>query len=160
MAILMLIKNQKEGLMHVNDVAGVFNDTHTFSEYELKAFNFLNVNGSKEDVQELLRTIQPETHPAFYYDGEWHFHPPENPELIEDEIMMYRVEGSKKWYQLVVPFKYSANIDDLSTEEKQLLETYDINHSSIDSFIKKIAKDITLDEANQIEITDLRNVNP
>jgi len=66
----------------------------------------------------------------------------------------------KKWYDLVNDFKFHINIGELTPEEKQLLQTYDITHPSITSFINKIVKDIASDLANSVEETDLKNTLP
>ena len=160
MAILLLIKNPNEGFTYINDMVGVYNDTHQFSATELEHFNFLTINGSRHDVDLLLKQIQPEILFAYWTGSEWSLQMPDEIDPVVEDIRVYRVESGKRWYKLVNPFKFLINIGDLSVEEKTLLETYDINHPSVGSFVRKVLKDITSDSANNEEIKKLRNVNP
>ena len=78
-----------------------------------------------------------------------------------DHTRVWKSEASdKKWYFLVNDFKFPINVGDLTAEEKQLLQTYDITHPSIGSFIKKVRKELADDPANNVEVFDLRNTNP
>ena len=163
MAILMLISADiiRDNCQYLNDVVGVFPDGYQFSSTELERFNFLTINGSVSDVQLRLDQITPEIQYAYQWqsDGKYHWTDPDG-ETITDEIQVYQVEGSNRWYKMVNDFKFPVNTGGLTPEEKQLLETYDITHPSVDSFIRKLAKDLTEDPANNTEIKDLRNSHP
>ena len=166
MAKILLIKTETErdGLQYINDIVGVYDDSHIFSDHELQVFNVLTINGSVADVKARIEQITPTIETAFLWtsDGEWHFDYPEDPEAdpILDVIQVYQVEGDNKWYHAVSDFKFPTNIGDLTPEEKQLLETVNINHPSVDSFIRKIVKDITQFPGNDVEIKDLKNQTP
>lgn len=51
---------------NMDDVVGVFDDKHKFSERELFAFNIVNVTGSREDVQRRINKMRPVTTRAFF----------------------------------------------------------------------------------------------
>jgi len=91
-------------------------------------------------------------------DGEYHFD--DGDEQDQGVIWVFRLEGSNKWYRVDNKFKFPVNIGSLTPEEKQLLETVDINNPAVDSFIRKLIKDITVLSNNDVEIKELRNTNP
>jgi hypothetical protein len=83
--------------------------------------------------------------------------------LVKEKTRMYsvfQVEGSKRWYKMENDFKFPVNIGNLTPEEKQILETVDINHPSVDSFIRKLVKDMTVLSGNDVEVRELRNSEP
>jgi len=161
MAQLMLIGSDvvNEPYQYLDDMSYVFSDDHVFSDDELEQFNFLTVNGSYEDVRDRLIQISPRITAAFHWveDQKWHFQVPEGD---FDETIEVWFDSPNKWNKVVNGFKFPINVGNLTPEEKQLLETYDINHPSVDAFIRKIAKDITADPANNVEVRDLRNLEP
>jgi hypothetical protein len=161
MAVIMLINNEtvKDGLQYLNDIACVFNDDHQFSRTELEKFNFLTINGTKNDVKEKIRQITPRIEHAYLLltDNKYHW---QDDGTTIGAIQVYQVEGSNKWYKLENDFKFPVNIGDLTPEEKQILETVDINHPSVDAFIRKLVKDITILSGNNVEIKELRNSEP
>lgn len=163
MAIVALINSETaaDGLQYIGDIVGVFLDTHQFSPTELQKFNFLTINGSLEDVRARLRQITPRTEDCYLWqsDNKYHWTEPDG-ETILDRIQVFQIEGSNKWYKLTEDFKFPVNVDRLTPEEKQLLETVNINHASVDSFIRKLAKDITMLSGNNIEIKELKNSEP
>ena len=161
-AIVVLINAETvtDGLQYLNDVVGVFPDGHQFSSTELEKFNFLTIGGSMEDVRTRLEEIMPRVEMAWVWpsDGEYHWYDgDENPPVFK---YVYQVEGSNKWYKLENKFRFPVNVGSLTPEEKQLLETIDINNPSVDSFIRKIVKDITILSGNNVEVKELRNTIP
>ena len=163
MAILMLINAETahDNVQNLNDIVGVFPDSHVFSSTELVKFDFLTINGSVEDVRLILEQITPTTARAYKWqsDNQYHWTSPDG-ETVIDEIYVYQIEGDKKWYHMVNDFKFPCNVGELTSQEKQLLETIDINHPSVDSFVRKLVKDITEDIENNTEINELRDSNP
>jgi hypothetical protein len=166
MPILMLINSEtvKDGLQYLNDVVGVFPDDHQFSGTELAKFNFLSVGigiNTVDEVKARIRQITPAIEDAFLWqsDNKYHWTDPDG-ETIIGRMRVFQVEGSNRWYELVSDFKFPANTGDLTPEEKQLLETVDVTHPSVDSFIRKLVKDITVLTGNTNEIKDLRNSQP
>ena len=162
MAIIRIISNETrdDQFQYLGDVAGVYPDGFPFSQDELDAFDFLTVNGSKADVEAVLEQIRPTEAKCYLWnsDNKYHWEPhPDGDDTIQD---VYKVEGSKRWYKLETDFKFPTNVSSLTPEEKQLLETVDINHPSVDSFIRKIIKDFTTQPGNDVEINDLRNTDP
>lgn len=162
MAQLLIIKAEtvRDGLQYIGDVVGVFEDSHVFSETEIAKFNVLTVGGSAADVRTRLQQLTPRIEEAYRssVDEKYHFGmPPEEPLEI---IKVYRLEGDSKWYKAENKFKFPMTVDELTPEEKQLLETVNINHPSVDSFIRKLIKDISVLSGNDVEIKDLRNTEP
>ena len=165
MAQVLIIKAEtaKDGLQYIGDVVGVYLDSHQFSSTELAIFSVLTINGSREDVKARLKQIRPQLEDAFLWesDGEYHWDGPEDElDNVLDTIRVYKIEGSNKWYRVDNKFKFPVNIGTLTPEEKQLLETVNINHPSVDSFIRKLVKDITALSGNDVEIKELRNTEP
>lgn len=163
MAIIQYINNEtaRDGHRYLGDVIGVFPDSHQFSPTELIKFNYLTIGGSVQDVKARLDQLKPQIENAYLWesDNEYHFNEDGDLDPLET-IRVFRAEGSKRWYKLVEKFRYPINLDTLTPEEKQVLETVDINHSSVDSFIRKLIKDITVLSGNDVEIIELRNTNP
>ena len=163
MAITMLINNEttRDGLQYLNDLVGVFPDDHQFSPTELSNFSFLTVGGSVEDVKTRISQITPRVEYCVLWqsDNKYHWLDDGDNDPLET-IEVYQIEGSNKWFKLVNAFKFPVNVDELTPEEKQLLETVDINHPSVDSFIRKIAKDVAALPDNDIEVKELRNSEP
>ena len=164
MAVLLLIGNDvvNEPYQYLDDVIGIFSDAHVFSQTELVQFNFLYVNGSREDMRDIFIQIKPKIALAFLWvaDQKWHFQEPGEGEGEVAETADVWFDSPIRWRRLVNGFKFIVNVNNLTPEEKQLLETYDINHPSVGAFINKIVKDITSDPANSIEIRDLRGLEP
>lgn len=161
----MLISSDQinEPYNYLNDLIGVFDDSHQFSDHELTRFNFLNVNGSVVDVNNVLKQIRPVVAPAFKWvtEDEYRFDRPDSSNQGDViEVWQIRDATPNRWYKLVNDFKFPINTNDLTPEEKQLMQTYDITHPSVGSFIKEIAKSIGSDPANNDEIRDLRNSYP
>lgn len=160
----MLINNETvaDGLQYLNDVVGVFTDDHAFSETELVKFDFLTISGTVQEVRQRLEQITPSIHDAHLWatDNKYHWDFPANEDDLLDSIEVFQTEGSTKWYRLDNDFQFPVNVGDLSPEEKQLMETVDINHPSVDSFIRKLVKDINALSGNDVEIKDLRNSQP
>lgn len=160
MAQILIIKAEtvRDGLQYIGDVVGVFPDDHIFSPTELAKFDVLTINGSVDDVNIRLRQIQPRIEDAFLWeDGKYRW---ENPPIGIEWIKVYRIEGSNRWYRMDSLFKFPVSVSRLTPEEKQLLETVDINHPAVDSFIRKLVKDITVLAGNNVEIKELRNTEP
>jgi hypothetical protein len=58
MSQLLLIKTAKPG-KKINDVIGVFEDTHEFDANELNKFNVVSVKSTKSEIEALIKfTIQ------------------------------------------------------------------------------------------------------
>jgi len=163
MAQLLIIKAEtaKDGLQYIGDVVGIFLDSHVFSGTELAVFDVLTVGGSVEDVQARLDQIKPRIEEAHLWesDNKYHWLRPEAGACLES-IDVYRLEGGIKWYKAENDFKFPINVGELTATEKQLLETIDINNPSVDSFIRKIVKDIAALSGNDVEVKELRNSEP
>lgn len=163
MAQLALIKAEtaSDGLQYMGDVVGVYSDDHQFSGTELEKFSILTINGSMQEVGARLEQIIPRVETACKWesDGKYHWEEPPDDEKSESEPV-FRTEGSNRWYKLVSDFKFPLNIFLLTAEEKQLLETVDIHHPSVDSFVRKLVKDVTVLSGNDVEIKELRNSEP
>ena len=161
-ALIIKAETEKQSVQYIGDLIGVYPDTHIFSDDELALFNTLIINGSVEDVQARINQLTPVQTSASKWDSDniYHFDnvmPPEGVNIL-DIIEVY--QSGKRWYRKTTGFKYSVNVANLTPEEKQLLESIDINNPSIDSFIKKIIKDLTTQDGNNVEVVDLRNTNP
>jgi hypothetical protein len=155
----MIIKTEtaKDGLQYIGDIVAVFPDSHIFSSTELAVFDFLTISGTVEDVKALFNEILPRIETAYLWpDGDYYW---DDTDSI-DSIDVFRLEGSNKWYRLDNDFKFPLNAGDLTPEEKQILETTDINHPSVTNFIRKIVKDLVVLSGNDVEIKELRNTEP
>lgn len=163
MAQILLIKTEtvRDGLQYLGDVVGIFEDSHQFSDHELTVFNVLTVAGSRLDVEAKFDQIKPEVADAYLWesDGEYHWTIPDEGNVLNTREVA-RPEGNNKWYLLENRFKFPINVDMLTPEEKQVLETVDINHPSVDAFIKKIAKNVFALPGNDVEVRELRNTEP
>ena len=163
MAIIMLINNEtvRDGLQYLNDVVGVFEDGYQFSGTELEKFNFLTVGGTKQEVASRLRQLTPVMEKCYLWESDNKYHWTDgDEETILDEIEAYQIEGDIKWFKAENDFKFPVNFGELTAEEKQLLATVNINHPSVDSFIRKLIKDITVLSGNNVEIKELKNTSP
>lgn len=162
MAQLLLIGSGivNEPYNYLNDIVGIYHDSHSFSEIEYQQFDVLYVNGSREDVESKFDQIKPRIAMAYYWtmEQEWRFQFSVNDANTIKITVWY--DPPNRWRELVNDFKFLFNVGDLTTEEKQALATLDINHPSVDAYVRKMFKDITSDPANQSEIRDLRSLEP
>lgn len=159
MAIAMYIsaETHKDGIQYIGDLVNIFKDDHQFSETELEKFNFLTINGSVEDVTAKLEQIKPRIEKAYLWVSDSEYHWDDSQDFTE---IIRVVQDGNRWRKVNERFKFPINFDELTPEEKQILETIDINHPSVDSFINKIAKDILALSGNQEEVKELRNTEP
>lgn len=163
MAQVLIVNNEtvRDGLQYLGDVIGVYSDNHLFSGTELEKFNILTINGSVDDVNARLEQLMPRIKDAYLWESDDEYHWIEDGDNNPVEIIeVYQIEGDNKWYKLINDFKFPINLNELTAEEKQLLETVDLNHPSVDSFIRKIIKDITILSGNNVEVKELRNSQP
>jgi len=162
MAQLLIINAEtaRDGLQYLGDVVGVFSDDHVFSPTEIEKFDVLTVGGSVEDVRARIDQITPTMAEAYLWasDGIHYWIEPE--EGDSENVPVYQVEGSTRWYIAENDFRFPINVGELTATEKQLLETIDINNPSVDSFIRKLVKDITVLSGNDVEVKELRNTDP
>jgi hypothetical protein len=161
MAIIALIASQQvnEPFNYLNDVIEVFDDDHTFTQYELDNFQFLTINGSRADVEAKVEQIKPTIAVAVKNSqGKWTF---DYSQGTGEEIEVWsNLLPPINWYEYNESFKYPLNVEELTAEEKQLLATLDINHPSVDSAIKKIVKDLSVLQTNNTEIKELKGDMP
>lgn len=158
MAVLLLISTDQinEPYNYEDDVIEVFEDDHQFTPNELEVFEFLTVNGSKADVEAKLNQLKPVIGVALMgTDGKWTFDRGE-PITGEEMEVWTNMLNPIRWYEYVVPFKYVANIGTLTAEQKQLLATIDINHPSVDSAIRTVLKDLSVNPANNEVVKELQ----
>jgi len=157
MAQILVIKAEtaRDGLQYIGDIVAVFPDDHIFSATEIAKFSILTIGGSVTDVQTRLDQIKPRIETAYLLPSDNKYHWDDGEETAISIINVYQLDN--KWFKVENKFKFPITIDSLSPEEKQLLETIDINHPSVDSFINKIVKDITVLSDNDVEIKELRN---
>ena len=156
MAQLLIIKTEKEGLQYIGDVVGVFRDEHIFSSDELEIFNVQTIKGSKTDVKAKLQQLAPVIANAYLHsDGKYYFEE-SDPYLSMIEVLKIGI----RWYEVKNDFKFNVNVNSLTPEEKQTLETVDIKDLLTDDSIQKMIKDYTLIPGNDVEIKDLRNKIP
>lgn len=163
MAQILIIKSEttKENLQYLGDVVGLYNDNHQFSSTELEKFDVLTINGSVEDVRTRLNQLKPNIQIAYLWESDNEYHWTEDGDINPVEIIdVYQIEGDNKWYKLINDFKFPVNVDGLTAEEKQTLETVDINHPSVDSFIRKLIKDVAALLDNNTEVKELKNTSP
>jgi len=163
MAQVLIINSEtaRDGLQYLGDVVVILPDSWQPSETELVKFDVITINGSVEDIQARLAEITPSIESCYLWESDSDYHWTKDGDINPIEtIDVYQVEGSNKWYKLINRFKFIKNLNDLTTEERQLLETLDINHPSVDSFVKKIIKDITVLSGNNVEVKELKGTNP
>jgi hypothetical protein len=169
MPILLLISNNQvnEPYNYLNDVVGVFADDHPFTPYELDRFEFLDVavgTNTVEEVQAKLQSIRVRQETAFFWDStqEWSWEPPvDDDDLVEEAVVWTTASPPVRWYRLVQPLKFLFNVGDLTQNEKDLIAAIDVNHPSVDSYLKKMVKSIERFPENESEeIRDLRGTLP
>jgi hypothetical protein len=162
MAWLVCVKrDDREPFQYIDDLVEVVDDNVGLPSHYPTTFNVLQVNGTRADVEAILESIRPQVYTVVddLDTGKWGFDPA-NPGDQEKQVWRPANTSVKKWYNLVNEFKFPINIGNLTPEEKQLLQTYDIAHPSIASFINKVSKDVSSDSANNVEETDLKNQLP
>ena len=160
MAVLLLIAEPQENVPYdnIDDVVGVFSDSHLFSDWELSRFDFMTVTGSREDVQVRLDQARPAIEEAYFdaESGEFTF--------IKPEILGVKIDVRStlkppiRWYQLNDNDKFIFKVGDLTQVEKDFISApkFDINSSSADSYIDKFVKNLGRKTENTIEIKELR----
>lgn len=113
----------------MDDISGVFDDTHKFSEHELEIFKVVTVKGKRADVVAKLQSLLPEQARIFQSTKTllWSFQKPELRE-IKDKRDIWKKGGL--WYYLENGLKHSFTIKDLTTIEKDLLKTTDVSSIS------------------------------
>jgi len=111
----------------MDDVIGVFDDTHKFSEHELKVFRVISIKGSRVNVQAKLQENVPEQSRIFQDKNTllWSF---KEPKEVKNEKEIWKKNNI--WYYLKDKPKHSFTIKDLTTIEKTLLETVDVSSIS------------------------------
>jgi len=154
-------RDDREPYQYINDLISIYEDGQSFPDHYPDTFIMLQVNGTKADVKVVLDLIKPQVVECFrpIAGGTWSFIPPDE-DWENKKVWRPANTSVRKWYNLVNDFKFYINIGSLTPEEKQLLQTYDITHASIASFINKICKDISEDPVNNVEETDLKNQTP
>jgi hypothetical protein len=143
------------------DVISTYEDDQSFPNNYWTDYHMFQVNGTKADLDDVISQIKPQVYKCAFdtVDSKWVFNTT-NP-VSEFKMVWRPAQGTtRKWYNLVHPIKFYSNLGDLTPEEQQLLQTYDIKHASIQSFINKVAKKLDVDPANNVEETDLRNELP
>lgn len=151
----------RENLQYVGDVVDVIEDDRWLSPAMLENFDYVRVKGEPADVRVRLAQFQPRVEDAFKWnsDGEFHWTKPTAPDTLLEMVDVFFVSPNK-WYRMETRYKFIVNTDELTAEEKQLLESIDITNPSVDSYIRKTIKDITLLPGNNVEIIELRNTEP
>jgi len=161
-ALIIKAETERQAVQYIGDLLSVFPDDHVFSDHELSIFGVLKINGSVEDVTARLSQLTPTEATAFKWssDDKYHFDTEDIPNDVSvlEIIDVFQVDN--RWYKKTTGFKFPINIGELTAEEKQLLETIDITHTAVDSFIRKVVKDLTTQIGNDIEIKELRNDTP
>ena len=166
MAILMLITENQENVPYnnIDDVVGVFSDSHLFSDWELARFNFVTVTGSRADVDARLNQIRPFTSRAFYSISadEYSFTEPVEEDRGLKIVVWSTLTPPVRWYQVNSPDKFIFKVGDLTQEEKDYISDpeFDINDSANDNYIKKFVKDLGRKPENNTEIRELRGTQP
>ena len=164
MAILLLVTINQENVPYnnIDDVVGVFEDTHLFSDWEISRFDFLTVTGSREDIQTRLDQARP-TIATAYYSTELHEYTFIRPLIKGLEIDVWStLLPPVRWYQLNSPDKFIFKVGDFTQEEKDFMADpgFDINSSLVDGYIDKFVKNLGRKPENTTEIKDLRGQTP
>ena len=160
MAILMLITNlQETPVNNIDDVLGVFEDDHPFSDHELSRFGFLTVTGSRANEQARLNQARPMITIAYYYDGEYAFN---TPDLLGAIEVWSTLSPPVRWYELNDDDKYIFKVGDLTQEERDFISTpeFDVNSPLVDNYIEIFVKNLGRKPANTTEVRDLRGTQP
>lgn len=158
MAILLLVNTDQinEPYSYEDDIISVFEDGWTFTQTELDTFAFITVGGTKGDVEARLNQLKPVIGIALMgTNGNWTFDR-QVPNTGEEIEVWTNMVPPINWYKLVEKFHHIANVGPLTAEEKQLLATIDINHPSVDSVIKKILKDLSVNPLNNVAVKELK----
>lgn len=158
MAIILLVSTDQinEPFSYENDVIDVFEDDWTFTQHELEVFEFITVKGSKADVEARLNQLKPVVGVALMgTDGKWTFDR-QVPNTGEEIEVWTNMALPINWYKLVEKFYHLLNVGPLTAEEKQLLATIDINQPSVDSVIKKIVKELSVNPLNNVSVKELK----
>ena len=70
----MLINNltYRAGINEIDDVVGIYPDSHIFDENEKKLFQIIKVAGEAELVRSLAKTAEPPQATCYKHDGQWY----------------------------------------------------------------------------------------
>lgn len=153
MAILLLIKDTpRPPYQYVDDVVEVYDDTHIFTDTEKIQFGFLTVMGSRVDVDRAFTNRYPDIDEAYYVNGKYQ----RGIVAGAPTIRIWHQKGSQNWYRLVNCPKFLRNVSSLTNQDRQDLETIDVNNGQITPIINKMIYNLALDPLNTDEIEDLR----
>ncbi len=152
MAQLLLISAETELLPHdnIDDIVGIFDDKHKFSDEEKRVFNIKFVHGTRLDIAYKLDANNPEK--VWVYKNrkyEWSFEPPEKEDDEIDSQLVWKKDD--KWYFLNERPKHFHTLSNLIESEKTLLES-SLTSSEKDEAYLKMTKSIDI-PANQFEAT-------
>lgn len=150
MAQLLLIKDANMENKEVDDIIGIFKDTHRFSDDEHFLFNIQKVEGyTQEELITFAQNKLPER-PRIYrlkVANEWTFDVPE----MEDAWK--HTDG--KWYMVVEAPKYHWTIKNMTPQERTILASG--VSSSLDKLntLSHLESKMCMNIKNMVEITEL-----
>lgn len=94
----------REGINNVNNVVGVFEDTHVFDSGELEMFDIEKIPGTKAAIELQIGLVTPERKQIYKSDTiEWSDKEPETKVVWDD---------AGEWKELVEPPKYTISYTD------------------------------------------------
>ena len=148
MAQLLLIKDANTSLKTIDDIVGIFEDTHKFSDYELQAYNVIQIMGSRVEVTTKLNAVRFKTERAYKAKStKWLRIRPEEKEVWQD--------ADEKWHFLKEQPKHTFSLATLSAEDKAIIETTDTGLARDVVFKKMVVNPGEWDVKNTVEAKDL-----
>jgi len=146
----------------VDDIIGVFDDKHKFSEEELKVFNVKFVPGTRIEIKEKIEATRPHTERVFLHPdtGEWSWKPATRlidgvPQEYFGKVKeVYEVNG--RWYFYETK-KHPYSLASLTQGEKDIIEQARTSVEKDEAFVK-ITKDFV--DTPEVITTDTRSLTP
>lgn len=144
----------------IDDIIGVFDDKHKFSEEELKVFNVKVVPGTRMEIKIKLNDNLPEQDRVFLHPdtGEWSWKP--ELKLIDGKLRPYYqkekpvYQVDSKWYFYETE-KFPHTLASLTEQEKNIIAQTGTSVEKDEAFIKATKPFI---DTPEVITTDTRSV--
>ncbi|MEK7574469.1 MAG: hypothetical protein AAB514_03000 [Patescibacteria group bacterium] len=108
-------KTYRPGTNNIGDIVGVFPGDWEFTESERQVFNIVPVNFSKEEMEQIMRSLAPAEKEVYQVDGE--FIETEPLGKLNVEIIKVWQDTDGQWKEIKDSPKYKFSLKDLTADE-------------------------------------------
>ncbi len=148
MAQLLLIKDANTAQKEVDDIIGFFEDTHKFSNDEKIAFNIQQVKGyTREELTVFAQNKNPQRKRI------WKALTTGWVDNVEKKIAWKHMDD--KWYFLEAEPKYYFTIKNMTTQEKETLDSDSSTSFDKLTALAHLENKMSMYPVNMSEVTDL-----